>query len=46
MIIVIVLLFVALALSQFGVYEFKLPDSLVAKAGGAKGGTFGAFLWD
>lgn len=43
-IIVIVLLFVALALSQFGVYEFKLPDSLVAKAGGAKGGTFGAFF--
>ncbi len=43
-IIVIVLLFIALALSQFGVYEFKLPDSLVAKAGGAKGGAFGAFF--
>ncbi len=43
-IIAIVLLFVALALSQFGVYEFKLPDSLVAKAGGAKGGAFGAFF--
>jgi thioredoxin:protein disulfide reductase len=43
-IVVIVLLFVALALSQFGVYEFKLPDSLVAKAGGAKGGAFGAFF--
>lgn len=43
-IVAIVLLFVALALSQFGVYEFKLPDSLVAKAGGAKGGTFGAFF--
>ena len=40
----IVLLFVALALSQFGVYEFKLPDALVAKAGGAKGGAFGAFF--
>ncbi len=43
-IVAIVLLFVALALSQFGVYEFKLPDSLVAKAGGAKGGAFGAFF--
>lgn len=43
-IIVIALLFVTLALSQFGVYEFKLPDSLVAKAGGAKGGAFGAFF--
>lgn len=43
-IIAIVLLFVALALSQFGVYEFKLPDSLVAKAGGAKGGAYGAFF--
>ncbi len=43
-IIIIALLFVTLALSQFGVYEFKLPDSLVAKAGGAKGGTFGAFF--
>lgn len=40
----IVLLFIALALSQFGVYEFKLPDSLVAKAGGAKGGVWGAFF--
>ncbi len=40
----ITLLFIALALSQFGVYEFKLPDSLVAKAGGAKGGMFGAFF--
>jgi thiol:disulfide interchange protein DsbD len=43
-VVVIVLLFIALALSQFGVYEFKLPDSLVAKAGGAKGGVFGAFF--
>jgi thiol:disulfide interchange protein DsbD len=40
----IAILFVALALSQFGVYEFKLPDSWVAKAGGAKGGAFGAFF--
>ena len=38
------ILFVALALSQFGVYEFKLPDSWVMKAGGAKGGAFGAFF--
>lgn len=38
------LLFVVLALSQFGVYEFKLPDSLVMKAGGAKSGVFGAFF--
>ena len=40
----IALLFIALALSQFGVYEFKLPDSWVMKAGGAKGGAYGAFL--
>lgn len=40
----IALLFVVLSLSQFGVYEFKLPDSLVAKAGGAKTGIFGAFF--
>ncbi|NJD23300.1 MAG: protein-disulfide reductase DsbD [Melioribacter sp.] len=40
----IAVLFVVLALSQFGVYEFKLPDSWVAKAGGAKGGAFGAFF--
>ena len=40
----IALLFVVLALSQFGVYEFKLPDSWVMKAGGAKGGVFGAFF--
>ena len=43
-IIAIAVLFVGLALSQFGVYEFKLPDSWVAKAGGAKGGGFGAFF--
>jgi thiol:disulfide interchange protein DsbD len=40
----IALLFVILALSQFGVYEFKLPDSWTAKAGGAKSGVFGAFF--
>ncbi len=40
----IAFLFVLLALSQFGVYEFKLPDSWVMKAGGAKGGAFGAFF--
>ena len=40
----IAVLFLVLALSQFEVYEFKLPDSLVAKAGGAKGGAFGAFF--
>jgi thiol:disulfide interchange protein DsbD len=40
----IALLFIILSLSQFGVYEFKLPNSLVAKAGGAKSGTFGAFF--
>lgn len=43
-IIVLGLIFIALALSQFGVYEFKLPDSWVMKAGGAKGGAFGAFF--
>ncbi len=40
----IALVFVVLALSQFGVYEFQLPNSWVEKAGGAKGGTFGAFF--
>jgi len=40
----IAVLFIVLALSQFGVYEFKLPDSWVMKAGGAKGGAFGAFF--
>ncbi len=37
-------LFVVLALSQFGVYEFNLPSSWMAMAGGAKGGSFGAFF--
>jgi thiol:disulfide interchange protein DsbD len=40
----IAFVFIALALSQFGVYEFQLPNSWVEKAGGAKGGTFGAFF--
>ncbi len=40
----IAVLFVVLSLSQFGVYEFKLPDSWVMKAGGAKSGAFGAFF--
>ncbi|HEY6626124.1 MAG TPA: cytochrome c biogenesis protein CcdA, partial [Ignavibacteriaceae bacterium] len=37
-ILIIVAIMLALSLSMFGVYEFKLPDSLVNKAGGAKGG--------
>lgn len=40
----IVLIFLVLSLSMFGVYEFKMPDALVAKAGGAKGGMYGAFF--
>lgn len=43
-ILIIVAIFVALSLSMFGVYEFKLPDSWVAKAGGARGGYYGAFF--
>lgn len=43
-IIVVALILFTLSLSMFGVYEFKLPDSLVAKAGGAKGGMYGAFF--
>lgn len=43
-IILIALIFVILSLSMFGLYEFKMPDSLVAKAGGAKTGYFGAFF--
>ena len=35
---------VALSLSMFGVYEFKLPDSWVMKAGGAKSGAVGALV--
>lgn len=40
----IVVIFIVLSLSMFGVYEFKLPDSWVQKAGGAKQGYFGAFF--
>lgn len=43
-ILVIVAVFIVLSLSMFGVYEFKVPDALVAKAGGAKGGMYGAFF--
>lgn len=43
-IIVIAAVLVALALSMFGMYEFKMPDSWVTKAGGAKSGVFGAFF--
>jgi thiol:disulfide interchange protein DsbD len=43
-IIAIAALFVILSLSQFGVYEFNLPSSWMAAAGGAKGGLFGAFF--
>lgn len=42
--VIISLIFVGLALSQFGFYEFKLPDSLMNMAGGAKSGLFGAFF--
>ncbi|MBU2492537.1 MAG: thioredoxin family protein [Bacteroidetes bacterium] len=35
---------VALSLSMFGLYEFKLPNSWVMKAGGAKSGAVGALL--
>ena len=40
----VALIFLVLSLSMFGVYEFKLPDSLVNKVGGAKSGLFGAFF--
>jgi thioredoxin:protein disulfide reductase len=43
-IIVIALIFVILSLSMFGLYEIQMPNSLVAKAGGAKGGYYGAFF--
>jgi thioredoxin:protein disulfide reductase len=43
-IIFVALVLFVLSLSMFGVYEFKLPDTLVAKAGGAKGGMYGAFF--
>lgn len=40
----IVLIFIVLSLSMFGLFEFSIPNSIVAKAGGAKGGFFGAFF--
>ncbi len=43
-IIIIASIFVVLALSMFGLYEIKAPDALVAKAGGARSGVFGAFF--
>jgi len=43
-ILIIVGIMLGLSLSMFGVYEFKLPDSLVNKAGGAKAGLYGAFF--
>jgi len=43
-IIFIAAVFVVLSLSMFGVYEFQLPNSIVAKAGGAKSGYYGAFF--
>jgi len=43
-ILLIVAIMLGLSLSMFGVYEFKLPDSFVNKAGGAKAGMYGAFF--
>jgi thiol:disulfide interchange protein DsbD len=43
-IIFIALIFVFLSLGMFGLYEISLPNSIVAKAGGAKGGYFGALF--
>ncbi len=43
-IIFVVVILLVLSLSMFGVYEFKMPDSLVLKAGGAKTGILGAFI--
>jgi thiol:disulfide interchange protein DsbD len=43
-ILIIVAIMLGLSLSMFGVYEFKLPDSFVNKAGGAKAGLYGAFF--
>ena len=43
-ILAVVAILLVLSLSMFGVYEFKLPDKLVNKAGGAKAGMYGAFF--
>jgi thioredoxin:protein disulfide reductase len=40
----IVLVLLVLSLSMFGVYEFRLPVFLTAKAGGARSGIYGAFF--
>lgn len=42
--ILIALVLISLSLSMFGLYEFQLPPSLVAKFGGAKGGLIGALF--
>lgn len=42
--ILIALVLISLSLSMFGLYEFQLPASLVAKFGGAKGGLIGALF--
>ncbi len=43
-ILIVAAVLVGLALSMFDVYEFKLPDSWVMKAGNAKAGGVGAFM--
>ncbi len=43
-ILAIVVIFVVLSLSMFGVYEIAVPSGLMAKAGGAKSGYYGAFF--
>jgi thiol:disulfide interchange protein DsbD len=43
-ILIIVAIFIALSFSMFGVYEFKLPDSIVAKASATKTGLYGSFF--
>lgn len=40
----IALIMVALALSMFGLYEFRLPSFITRMAGGSKKGFFGTFL--
>jgi thiol:disulfide interchange protein DsbD len=41
---IVALVLVALSLSMFGVYEFKLPDSWMSAAGGSRTGLLGAGL--
>lgn len=40
----IALVMITLALSMFGLYEFKVPSALMQIAGGSKPGLFGAFF--